>query len=256
MPWNAGILAAIRRGVFTVCTADGVPDGSGFRSVAEALRVGLACGDYLNASDAGGLEPAALGEVLVSVGEIQTKLAVAYAEFLFRFDAQDGHEADGYATSSAWLAAMSRLSKRDAMAAVRRMQVIAKHPLLARGMAQGEISESWAREILSWLKKLPEELRDGTEKILAEAAERGRVARRPGHDHRARAGAVGGRSSRRGPRGRVPGPVPADRDHVRRGGGDPGRPDPGVRGGGDRGPGGSRQAGRAGGPAQSAGAVP
>ncbi len=33
-----------------------------------------------------------------------------------------------------------------------------------------EISESWAREILSWLKKLPEELRDGTEKILAEAA--------------------------------------------------------------------------------------
>ena len=157
-------------GVFTVCTADGVPDGSGFRSVAEALRVGLACADYLNASDAGGLEPAALGEVLVSVGAIQTKLAVAYAEFLFRFDAQDGHEADGYATSSAWLAAMSRLSKRDAKAAVRRMQVIAKHPLLARGMAQGEISESWAREILNWLKKLPEELRDGTEKILAEAA--------------------------------------------------------------------------------------
>jgi hypothetical protein len=37
-------------------------------------------------------------------------------------------------------------------------------------MAAGEISESWAGEIVGWLKKLPEELRDGTEKILAEAA--------------------------------------------------------------------------------------
>ena len=104
------------KGVFKVCTEN----GADFANVAQALRVGLACADYLNASDASGLEPAALGEVLVSVGEIQTKLAVAYAEFLFRFDAQDGHEADG------------------------------------------------------------------------------RVARRPRHDHRARAGAVGGRPSRRG----------------------------------------------------------
>ena len=146
---------------------------SGFGSAAEALRAGVAFADYLNASDAAELEPAALGEALVSLGEIQTKLAVAYAEFLFRFDAHDAHDADGYATSSAWLAAMGKLTKRDAKAAVRRMRVIAKHPLLARGMAAGEISESWAREIVAWLKKLPEELRDGTEEILAEAAAAG-----------------------------------------------------------------------------------
>ena len=153
-----------------MCTADSVAGGAGFRSVAEAMRAGVAFADYLNASDAADLEPAALGEALVSIGEIQSKLAVASAEFLFRFDAHDGHDADGYATSSAWLAAMSRLTKKDAKAAVRRMRVIAGHPLLARGMAQGEISESWAREITAWLKKLPEELRDGTEEILAEAA--------------------------------------------------------------------------------------
>ena len=153
-----------------MCTADSVAGGAGFRSVAEALRAGTAFADYLNASDAAGLEPAALGEALVCLGEIQSKLAVASAEFLFRFDARDGHDADGYATSSAWLAAMSRLAKKDAKAAVRRMRVIAGHPLLARGMAAGEISESWAREIMAWLKKLPEELRDGTEEILAEAA--------------------------------------------------------------------------------------
>jgi len=153
-----------------MCTTDGVPGDTGFGSVAEALRAGLAFADYLNASDAAELEPAALGETLVSIGEIQSKLAVAHAEFLFRFDARDGHEDDGYASSSAWLAAMGRLSKRDAKAAVRRMRVIARHPALARGMARGEISDSWGREIVSWLRKLPEELRDGTEEILAEAA--------------------------------------------------------------------------------------
>ena len=152
-----------------MCTAD----GADFESAAEALRAGVAFADYLNASDAAELEPAALGEALVSIGEIQTKLAVAYAEFLFRFDAHDAHDADGYATSSAWLAAMSKLTKKDAKAAVRRMRAIAEHPLLARGMAEGEISESWAREITAWLKKLPEELRDGTEGILAEAAAAG-----------------------------------------------------------------------------------
>ena len=53
-----------------MCTADGVPDGSGFRSAAEALRAGLALADYLNSADAAELEPAALGEALVSLGEI------------------------------------------------------------------------------------------------------------------------------------------------------------------------------------------
>src|ERR1700733_8613709 len=101
-----------------MCTADSVAGGAGFGSVAEALRAGVAFADYLNASDAAELEPAALGEALVCLGEIQTKLAVAYAEFLFRFDAHDAHDADGYATSSAWLAAMSKLTKRDAKAAV------------------------------------------------------------------------------------------------------------------------------------------
>jgi hypothetical protein len=153
-----------------MCTADGVPGGTSFGSVAEALRAGLAFADYLSSCDVAGLEPAGLGEALVSLGEIQSRLAVASAELLFRFDAQDGHDADGYASSAAWLAAMAGLSKRDAKAAVKRMRVIAKHPLLARGMAAGEISDSWAREIVCWLGRLPEELREGTEEILAEAA--------------------------------------------------------------------------------------
>ena len=143
---------------------------AGFGSVAEALRMGIAFADYLNSPTAADLEPAALGEVLVSLGETQSKLAVAHAEFLRRFDAHDAHDADGYSSSTAWLAAKAKLGKKDAKATVRRMHVLSRHPLLTRGIAQGEISESWAREIVGWLGKLPEELREGTEKILAEAA--------------------------------------------------------------------------------------
>ncbi len=156
-----------------MCTGDGAPVDSGFGSVAEALRAGGAFADYLNSAAAADLEPAALGEALVSIAWIQSKLAVAHAEFLLRFDAQDAHDADGYATSAAWLAAMAKLSKRDAKTAVRRMRMLGRHPLLARGMAAGEISDSWAREIVGWLQKLPEELREGTEKILADAAAAG-----------------------------------------------------------------------------------
>ncbi|MGD0706293.1 MAG: DUF222 domain-containing protein [Trebonia sp.] len=149
-----------------MCTANGAE----FGSVAEALRVGAAFADYLNSPAAADLELAALGEALVSLGEIQSKLAVAHADFLCRFDAHDAHEVDGYNSSAAWLAARVKLSRKDAKAAVRRMRMLGRHPLLARGMAAGEISESWAREIVGWLKRLPEDLREGTEKILADAA--------------------------------------------------------------------------------------
>src|ERR1700722_8856622 len=112
-----------------MCTVDGAPGARVFGAVAEALLAGAACVDYLNSFDATLLEPAALGEALVSVEEIASKLAVARAELLFRFDARDGHDADGYASSSAWLAAMAKLSKKDAKAEVRQMRVIAGHPL-------------------------------------------------------------------------------------------------------------------------------
>ena len=56
----------------------------------------------------------------MSLGQIQSRLAVAHADFLCRFDAHDAHDTDGYSTSSAWLAAKAKLSKRDAKSAVRR----------------------------------------------------------------------------------------------------------------------------------------
>src|ERR1700752_2799791 len=89
--------------------------GAAFDSGADALRVAGAALDYLN-SRAAGLDGAACGELLIGLGEVQAKLTAAHAGLLRRFDAADAHDADGYGSSSAWLAAKARMSKKAAKA--------------------------------------------------------------------------------------------------------------------------------------------
>ena len=144
--------------------------GANPRSAAEALRLADACLDYLNSPTAGDLDGSACGEVLTALGELQAKLAAAHASFLRRFDAAGAHDADGYGSSSAWLAAKGRMSKRDARAAVRQMRQLGERPRLAGALAAGTITESWATQIADWTRKLPAQLRAETDRILVEAA--------------------------------------------------------------------------------------
>src|SRR5215831_2874089 len=152
-----------------MCTDGDQPPGS----VAQALRMTHAGLDYLNSPAATELHVAAVGGVLTSLGELQAKVTAAHAAFLRRFDAADAHDADGYGTSASWLAAKTQLSVKDARAAVRRMRRLGERPHLADALGRGELSWSWAAEIIDWMRELPAELRDGTEKILAEAAAAG-----------------------------------------------------------------------------------
>ena len=142
-------------------------------SIAEALRMAHASLDYLNSPVAAELHAAACGPVLSSLGELHAKVIAAHAAVLRRFDAADAHDADGYGTSAAWLAAMTKLASKDAKAAVWRMRQLGSRPHLADALARGELSWSWAAEIIEWMRELPAELRDGTEKILADAAAAG-----------------------------------------------------------------------------------
>src|SRR5215831_17749174 len=142
-------------------------------SVAEALRVVGAGLDYLNSPAAADLPASACGEALITLGVLRAKFTAAHAAFLRRFDALDGHDADGYGTPAAWLAAMSKMARKDAKAAVGQMRQLNRHPHLHGALGRGEISASWADQIIGWLQELPAELRDGTEKILADAAAAG-----------------------------------------------------------------------------------
>src|SRR5215470_1420459 len=139
-------------------------------TVAGALRMTGAGLDYLNSPAAAELPAAAAGEVLAALGVISAKVTAAHAALLRRFDAAGGHDADGYGTSSAWLAAMTQLAPKDAKAAVRRMRQLTEHAGLAEALARGELSWSWAAEIIELTRKLPAQLHGGTDQILLDAA--------------------------------------------------------------------------------------
>ena len=116
-----------------MCTADGsgcalAAPGGGFASVADALRVTRAAAAYLNSPAAADLEGAARGEALEQLGAITSLLGAAANGLLRRFDADYGHDADGYASAAAWLAAKNHLGRKDAKAAVRQMRLLGRHP--------------------------------------------------------------------------------------------------------------------------------
>ncbi len=162
-----------------MCTADGsgcalAAPGGGFASVADALRVTRAAAAYLNSPAARDLEGAARGEALEALGAITSLLGAAANGLLRRFDADDGHDADGYASAAAWLAAKNHLGRKDAKAAVRQMRLLARHPLLDAATAAGAITVSWAKEIAAWTGRIDhQELQGEADRILVDAAAAG-----------------------------------------------------------------------------------
>ena len=248
-----------------MCTPDGAgcalaAPGRGFASVDDALRVGEALGAYLNSPAAADLEAPARGEALEALGAITSLLGAAANGLLRRFDAGYDHDADGYASSSAWLAAKNHLAPRDARAAVRHMRLLARHPHLDAATTTGALTISWAqgdrrldrphrpRRTPGRGRQDPRRRRDrrgGPRRPQARRAGRLRGVARPGT-----------RPGGRPPRARVRRPGPAPRDDHGRGGADPGRPDPRVRRRRHRRPGGARQAPRARGLPHHRAAVP
>ena len=150
------------------------PAGAGFASVAEALRVAQAAADYLNSPAARDLDGAASGEALVAIGAIVSGFSAAQGGLLRRFDAESAHDADGYATAAAWLAARAGLSRKDAKATVRQSRLLGRHPLLDDAAAAGTVTISWAREMAAWTGKIgDQDMQADADEILLEAAQAG-----------------------------------------------------------------------------------
>jgi hypothetical protein len=156
------------------------PVGGPPRTAAEALAMMDAALDFLNGEflagpggaglDSAGLAGADLGSVLEALGGLSGKFAAARSAILARFDAARGHDADGYGSSAAWLAAMGRTTRRAANAEVRRMRQFRAHPVVAAAVARGELSEAWAAEIAEWTRRLPASWRDDVDRLLVDTA--------------------------------------------------------------------------------------
>jgi hypothetical protein len=173
-----------------MCTGDGWPGRDGVSgggglpgTVAEALVMMDAALDFLNGDflagpggtglDSAGLAGADLGSVLESLGGLSGKLIAARAAVLARFDAARGHDADGYGSSAAWLAAKGRTTRKAASAEVRRMRQFRAHPVIAAAVARGELSDAWAVQIADWTRRLPPDWRQEIDKLLVDTASAG-----------------------------------------------------------------------------------
>ena len=152
---------------------DAVPAvGGSFGCVDEALAAASAALDYVNQA-VGGVDGAGCGEALLALGEIQAKVTAAQAGALRRFDAAGAHDADGYGSSSAWLAAQAGMTKGAARAAVKQMHLLRERPLLEAALSAGQVSDSLVFAVTEWTRPLPLELRAGADQILLEAAAAG-----------------------------------------------------------------------------------
>jgi hypothetical protein len=143
-------------------------------SIAKALRAAQQAVEFLNSPAAAqAVDGAGCGEVLTALAVVRDKLAAANASFLRRFDAAAGYHADGYPTSTSWLADRGRMTMRAARAQGRQMRVLSARPVLHDALAAGDLSESWAARVAEWTGKLPEDMRGETDKIIATAAAAG-----------------------------------------------------------------------------------
>jgi Domain of unknown function (DUF222) len=157
-----------------MCTADVLRAGGGsFASAGDALSAASAAMDYLNSSCLAAVDATACGGLLIALGEVQAKLTAAHAGLLRCFDTANAHDADGYGSSSAWLAARAGMSKQAARSMVRQMHQLGDRPLLDEALAAGDITDSLAFTIAGWTRKLPAEMRTETDRILLEAAASG-----------------------------------------------------------------------------------
>src|SRR5436309_766112 len=89
-------------------------------------------------------------QVLRTLERAESMHTAARARVLASFAAQDGYESDGQGSARTWLKWQTRVTKGAAVAAVGWARRLAAHPVIARALAAGEISASWARAICGW----------------------------------------------------------------------------------------------------------
>ncbi len=128
---------------------------------------------WLAAADATTLTTGEQAECLRGLGQAESVHTAARSKVMAAFDAGGGHEDDGHPTVRSWLVWRTRVTTGAAAGAVGWMRRLAAHPGVARALAQGVVSQSWAREICTWTDLLPEAVRGDADTILLAAAAAG-----------------------------------------------------------------------------------
>jgi hypothetical protein len=142
-------------------------------TVADALAMLDRALAALARADAGSLPTAVQAQALRALERAEARHTAARARILAAFTAQDGYECDGQGSARTWLRWQARVTGGAAAAATAWARRLAAHPVIARALADGEISASWARELCDWTDRLSAGKRDDADAILTGAARGG-----------------------------------------------------------------------------------
>jgi len=132
-----------------------------------ALDAGLS---WLAAADMVALTADEQADCLRGLERAESRLTAVRAAVLSAFDTAGGYEADAARGSRGWLRWQTRVTGGAAAAAAGWMRRLRAHPAVARVLAEGDVSVSWARQLCDWSDTLPEHHRAGADQIMLAAA--------------------------------------------------------------------------------------
>ncbi len=141
---------------------------------AAALALLGAALDYLAHADAGSWPDGLQADCLRALAVAESRQAAAHARVLAAFSVPGGGLAgDGHRSPRMWLTWQTQATRRAAAGQVGWMRRLEAHPLIADALAAGRVSLSWARQIIDWTGRLPEDARRGADQTLLAAAAAG-----------------------------------------------------------------------------------
>jgi hypothetical protein len=140
------------------------------------LRAGL---EQLAAADVGDAADGELGEALLALAEVQTRLTGQEARVLRTFDAREAYRADACVTAASWLRFRARLGHADAQRRCKRARVLRDMDGLRAALEAGEVSVDHVDAVVR--RAIPQRLstiveHDATLTELARTAEPRHVA--------------------------------------------------------------------------------
>ena len=141
---------------------------------AQALAYLSAGLDFLAHADAAQWPAGMQADCLRALAVAESRLTAAHASVLAAFSVPGGGlNGDGHRSPRMWLTWQAQATRRAAAGQVASMRQLQAHPLIAAALASGQLSVSWARQLIDWSDRLPAEHRDDADTQLLAAAQAG-----------------------------------------------------------------------------------
>jgi hypothetical protein len=153
-----------------MCTSDNQTPPQTAADAAGMMHSAL---DYLTATDLHGLGTGVQGQLLKDLASITARMSAVQGAVLAVFDAAGGPEAAGCRSAATWLARNAQATKGASKSQEKWSRTQQAHPAVAEAMSSGKLTESFGRQITDWTRRLPEDMRPESDRILVQAALRG-----------------------------------------------------------------------------------